>query len=312
MLRIRTLLAAAGAVALAAGLAGCAPANNGGTQSGDTANGSTAASDPYAGTTVKIGVVGASDEYWETYKQAAADAGIQIDLVDFTEYTQPNPALSQGELALNQFQHILYLANYNVQANDTLVPIGATAIYPLGLYSKKYDSVDKIPQGGTVGVPNDETNRARGLLVLQSAGLIKLKDGGSAFSTLEDVDTAASKVNVKELSADLLANSLADLDAAIINNDFITDAGLKAEDAIAEDDPNDPAALAYANIFAAREEDKDNPTLNKLVEIYQTNDDVQQGVLDNSGGTAKLLTTPKADLEEQLQKVESDITAQNG
>jgi D-methionine transport system substrate-binding protein len=90
--------------------------------------------------------------------------------VNFDAYDQPNPALSAGELDLNQFQHIIYLATYNVKAGDDLVPVGATAIYPLGLYSTKYKSVADIPNGGTIAVPNDESNQARALLVLQSAG----------------------------------------------------------------------------------------------------------------------------------------------
>lgn len=301
MARLRNWLAAAGALALAASLSACAGGSDSPAASGD---------DPYAGQTVKIGVVGASDEYWQTYVDAASAEGIEVELVDFTDYNQPNPALSAGEVDLNQFQHILYLANYNVEAGDDLAAIGATAIYPLGLYSDKYDSVDAIPEGGTVGVPNDETNRARALLVLQSAGLIELKDGGNAFSTLDDIVTENSKVSVKELEASLLANSLQDFDAAIINNDFIADAGLNADDAIAQDDPSDPAALAYANIFASRADDVENPTLNKLVEIYQTNEDVQQGVLDNSGGTAEMLTTSKEDLQTQLDQVEEDIKAE--
>lgn len=301
MARLRNWLAAAGALALTASLSACAGGSNEPAASGD---------DPYAGQTVKIGVIGASDEYWQTYVDAASAEGIEVELVDFTDYNQPNPALSAGEIDLNQFQHILYLANYNVEAGDDLTAIGATAIYPLGLYSDKYDSVDAIPDGGKVGVPNDETNRARALLVLQSAGLIELKDGGNAFSTLDDIVTENSKVSVEELNADLLANSLQDFDAAIINNDFIADAGLNADDAIAQDDPSDPAALAYVNIFASRADDVDNPTLNKLVEIYQTNEEVQQGVLDNSGGTAEMLTTPKDELQQQLNQVEEDIKAQ--
>ena len=304
MARFRKLFAAAGALALAVGLSACAGANT------PAATDGASSIEGYNGETIKIGVVGASDEYWTTYKEAAAAEGITIELIDFAEYNQPNPALAAGELDLNQFQHVLYLAQYNVADNETLVPIGATAIYPLGLYSTKHDSVDSIPEGGTVGVPNDPSNRARALLVLQSAGLITLKDGGSPFSDLTDIDEAASKVKVTELNADLLANSLGDLEAAIINNDFIKDAGLEASDAIAQDDPNDPAALSYANIFAARADDATKPVLLKLVEIYQTNADVQAGVLENSGGTAVMLTTPAADLEAQLHKVEDDVRAQ--
>ncbi|KAA9131152.1 MetQ/NlpA family ABC transporter substrate-binding protein [Microbacterium caowuchunii] len=258
---------------------------------------------------VRIGVVGAGDPYWETYVDAAAAEGIEVELVDFSEYTQPNPALTAGELDLNQFQHIVYLATYNVASDEDLVPIGSTAIYPLGLYSSKYDSVEDIPAGETVAVSNDESNQARGLLVLQSAGLIELKDGGSIFSTVADV-LPESKVKVQALDAALTATSLPDVAAAIINNDFVADAGLSFADAIAQDDPSDPNALPYVNIFAARAEDADDETYLKLVEIYQDTVAVQDGVQAASGDTAVLLKTPTADLLTSLQDVEADIRAQ--
>ncbi len=291
-------IAAAAALPLALLLAGCAGASaESGSGDGDT-----------SGEVVRIGVVGAGDPYWETYKEAAAAEGIEIELVDFSEYTQPNPALSAGELDLNQFQHVIYLATYNVASDDDLQPIGATAIYPLGLYSTQYESVEDIPDGATVAVPNDESNQARGLLVLQSAGLIELKDGGSIFSTVADVEPS-SKVEVEALDAALTATSLPDVAAAIINNDFVEDAGLSFEDAIAVDDPSDPNALPYINIFAARAEDADNPTYLKLVEIYQNSQDVLDGVLEASGGTAVFVDTPAADLFASLGDVEEDIRA---
>ncbi|RNE63850.1 MetQ/NlpA family ABC transporter substrate-binding protein [Cryobacterium tepidiphilum] len=259
---------------------------------------------------VKIGVVGAGDPYWADYKQEAKDAGINVDIIDFSDYTQPNPALAEGEIDLNQFQHIVYLADYNVSAGKDLVPIGATAIYPLAVYSKKYTSVDDIKKGETVAVPNDPSNLARSLLVLQSAGLIELKGGGSIFSTLADIDEGASKVKVKAMEASLTPTSLPDVAAAVINNDFVEKAGLKFEDAIAKDDPSDPNAIPYVNIFAARAEDKDNPTYKKLVEIYQNSKKVQQGVLDISGGTAVLVKTPVSDLQASLEKVEKETAAQ--
>lgn len=289
--------AASLALPLALLLAGCA------------GSGTDAASDAPAGDeVVRIGVVGAGDPYWDTYKEAAAEEGIEVELVDFSEYTQPNPALSAGELDLNQFQHIIYLATYNVQSDDDLQPVGATAIYPLGLYSSQYASVDDIPEGSTVAVPNDESNQARGLLVLQSAGLIELEDGGSVFSTVADV-LPDSKVKVEALDAAFTATSLPDVAAAIINNDFVEDAGLSFDDAIATDDPSDPSAFPYINIFAARAEDADNPTYLKLVEIYQNTQDVLDGVVEASGGTAVLVKTPVDELLTSLTDVEDDIRA---
>lgn len=265
--------------------------------------------DAAAGATkVKLGVVGASDPYWEDFKKAAADADIDVDIQDFSDYTQPNPSVSEGELDVNQFQHIIYLAEYNVANDDDLTPIGATAIYPLSLYSQKHDSVEDIKAGETVVVPDDDSNQARGLLVLQSAGLIELKDGGSPYSSLDDV-LPSSKVKVKALQADLTPTSLPDVAAAIINNDYVTKAGLDVDDAIATDDASDPAAAPYINIFAVRNEDKDDPTLKKLVQIYHDTKAVTDGVKEVSGGTAVVVDTPVEDLRKTLADVEADVRA---
>lgn len=146
--------------------------------------------------------------------------------------------------------------------------------------------------------------------MLQSAGLIELKSGGTIFSDLADVDEAKSKVKVTALEAALIPNSLPDVAAAIINNDFVTQAGLKFEDAIAQDDPSDPNALPYVNIFAARAEDKDNETYLKLVDIFQNDPEVQAGLAEASGDTIVPLKTPVADLEDSLKKVEKDTEAE--
>lgn len=256
---------------------------------------------------VQLGVVGASEPYWTTFEEAVEAEGIALEIVDFTEYPQVNPATAEGELDINQFQHIQYLADYNVASGDDIQPIGATAIYPMGLYSEKYDSVDQIQEGETVIVPNDTVNQARGLLVLQSAGLITLQDGGNASSTPEDIIEEESKVEVSALDAAVTVTSLPDVAAAIVNNDFMGDAGLTPEDAIAQDDPEDPAALPYVNIFATKAEDKDNEVLNQLVEIYQTNQDVLDGAQESAGGSAVFLQTPAAELQESLTSTEEAL-----
>lgn len=299
--RTTSIIAALAAVPLFVALTGCA------TASSDAGSGGSGGSGEDE--TVKIGVVGKGDAQWAPFVEAAADEGITVELVDFGSYEQPNPALTEGEIDLNQFQHIVYLAEYNTASGSDLTPIGSTAIYPLGLYSQKFDDVDDIPEGETVAVPDDASNQARALLVLQSAGLIELKSGGTIFSDLSDVDTDKSKVKVTALEAALIPTSLPDVAAAIINNDFVEDAGLTFEDAIAQDDPEDPNALPYANIFAARAEDADNETYLKLVEIFQTNEDVQAGLLESSGNTAVPLQTPVEDLVASLKKVQEDTEA---
>ncbi|MEI3847188.1 MULTISPECIES: MetQ/NlpA family ABC transporter substrate-binding protein [Microbacterium] len=299
--RLTSVLAAAtAAAALVVSLAGCASGSAG------AENGS--APDEV----VTIGVVGKSDAQWPAFVAAAKKEGITVELKDFTSYEEPNPAVTEGDLDLNQFQHIVYLAQYNVASGEDLQPIGSTAIYPLGLYSQKYDDVKDIPEGGKVAVPDDASNQARALLVLQSAGLIELKSGGTIFSDLADVDEGKSKVAVTALEAALIPTSLPDVDAAIINNDFVEQAGLSFEDAIAQDDPQDANALPYVNIFAARAEDKDNETYKKLVEIFQTDPAVQKGLLESSGNTGVPLQTPAEDLQASLTTVEKDVKAHKG
>jgi D-methionine transport system substrate-binding protein len=297
--RTTSVIAALAAVPLFVALAGCATASSEAGSGGGS-----------EGETVKIGVVGKGDAQWAPFVEAAADEGITVELVDFGSYEQPNPALTEGEIDLNQFQHIVYLAEYNTASGSDLEPIGSTAIYPLGLYSQKYDDVDSIPEGETVAVPDDASNQARALLVLQSAGLIELKSGGTIFSDLADVDTAKSKVKVTALEAALIPTSLPDVAAAIINNDFVEKAGLEFEDALATDDPEDPNALPYVNVFAVRAEDRDDPVLQKLVKIYQETQSVLDGVQDVSGGTAQLVQIPQDELQSSLDDVEADTAAQ--
>ncbi|WP_175985510.1 MetQ/NlpA family ABC transporter substrate-binding protein [Microbacterium tenebrionis] len=292
--RVVSAVAALAALPLVIGLAGCA-----------TGAGNAGGEDDV----VTIGVVGKSDEQWPAFVDAAAEEGITVELVDFGSYEQPNPALTEGEIDLNQFQHIVYLAQYNEASGEDLTPIGSTQIYPLGLYSTKYDDVDSIPDGETVAVPDDASNQARALLVLQAAGLVELSDGGTAFSDVADVDESASRVKVKALEAALIPTSLPDVAAAIINNDFVQDAGLSFDDALFTDDPSDDSALQYVNIFAARAEDADNETYAKLVEIFQTNEAVQAGLDESSGGTGVSLQTPVDELVDLLASVQKDVAA---
>jgi D-methionine transport system substrate-binding protein len=257
---------------------------------------------------VRIGVVGASDPYWTVYADAAEAEGISVEIVDFAEYNQPNPALTEGELDLNQFQHLVYLAQYNVDAGEDLTPIGSTAIYPLGLYSDKYTSVDDIEDGETVAIPNDPSNLARALGVLQAAGLVELTTEDSTFATLADVDTDASRVTITTLEPSLTASSLPDVAAAIVNNDFLEPAGLEGADALAQDDPENPAAIPYINVFASTADNVDDEVLNRLVEIYQNDQAVLDGVVEQSGGTAIITKTPVEDLRDTLAEIEANVS----
>lgn len=257
---------------------------------------------------VKIGVVGATDPQWVTFKEKAKQAGLYVDIVDFQDYTSENPALDSGDLDLNEFQHLLYLANYNVKNSKDLQPIGGVAIYPLGVYSSKVHDVKDIAAGSTVAIPNDETNQARALGVLKDAGLITLKGKWTAFATPADVDTAASKVKVTALKAEQVANSLKDpqIAAGVINNDYVSDAGLKASDAIYQDDATSESARPYINVFVSRKADVANPTYEKIVKLFQTKD-VLDALQKKSDGTASFATKySSSELQGFLSDIEKD------
>ncbi|WP_066461088.1 MetQ/NlpA family ABC transporter substrate-binding protein [Sanguibacter suarezii] len=256
---------------------------------------------------IKIGVVGAAaDDQWSVFEEQAEAAGIYVDIIDLSDYPLPNPALTSGELDLNQFQHLQYLADYNVNAGEDLTPIGSTAIYPLSLYSTKYDSLEAIPEGAEIVVPNDPSNLARALLVLRDVGLIELKDGGSATSSELDVlDT--SRVKVTPIDATQTVLNLDSVDGAVVNNDFVKDSGLDPNDALAADSAESDGAQPYINIWVSRAEDKDNETFAKLVEISQSAE-VEAALQDASLNTAVLVHKTPAELAEILSGIQSSLS----
>jgi D-methionine transport system substrate-binding protein len=259
--------------------------------------------------TITIGIADISQPYWKTFKTLAKQR-LNVDVVykNFTDYSQPNPALAQQQLDLNEFQHLQYLANYNVTNSQDLQPIGATAIYPLPLYSTKYSSASALPAKAKVAIPNDAVNEARGLLVLQSAGLLTLKGGGTAFSTTEDIATA--KVEVQPVDASQTATALKNgsVAAAIVNKNYAVDAGLPKSQVIAKDDPSSTAAEPYVNAFVTRKADATDPVLLKLAALYHTasiTDEVQK----ENGGDAVFETWSPEKLQGILSTVEADAKA---
>ncbi|WCC79452.1 MetQ/NlpA family ABC transporter substrate-binding protein [Cutibacterium equinum] len=258
-------------------------------------------------TTVKIGTTEAANDYWQVLKKKASAQGITIEVVSFNDYTQPNVALSQGQVDLNVFQHLLFLADYNVKHHDDLTPIAATYIVPLNIYSKKYQQVSQLPAGATVAIPNDATNQGRALLVLQKAGLLKLRDGGSALSTPADVIADQSTVKVKAIDAAQTAASLDGVDAAVVNNNFAADAGLDRNKVLYKDDATGKSADPYINIVAAKAADKDNETYKKVAKLW-SDPEVQKSIIEQSGGTAKVVgDRPQADLDKILADLTADI-----
>ncbi|KAE8128032.1 MULTISPECIES: MetQ/NlpA family ABC transporter substrate-binding protein [Bifidobacterium] len=260
---------------------------------------------------VKIGVVGATEPQWIAFTKKAEQENIHVKIVDFQDYTSENPALDSGDLDLNEFQHLLYLANYNVKNNKDLQPIGGTAVYPLGLYSEQVKDVKDINAGSTVAIPNDETNQARAIGVLKAAGLVKLKGAWTPFTSPADIDTATSKVAVAPLKAEQVANSLKDpkVAAGVINNDYVKDAGLNPKDAIYSDNAETVSARPYINVFVSRKADVNNATYLKLVKIFQSKE-VLAALQSQSGGTAAFADKYSAqELQGFLATIEKEAKA---
>lgn len=255
---------------------------------------------------VKIGVTDGAEAYWQVYKQKAADEGIDVEFVNFGDYNQPNPALAQGQLNLNEFQHLQYLAQYNVENNDTLTPIGATAVYPLPLYSSKHESAADIPADGKVAVPNDPTNQARALLVLQAAGLITLRDGGNSLSTPADITDA--KVTVVPIDASQTAQNLPSVEAAVVNNNYATAAKLTDDNIIYADDVNADEYKPYINVFVSRAEDKDNPTYRTLADLYH-DPEVEAAIRKDLGEGGVFKTNSPEDLQATLTEIQDNLSA---
>ncbi|WP_022903375.1 MetQ/NlpA family ABC transporter substrate-binding protein [Curtobacterium sp. B8] len=261
-----------------------------------------------AAKTVRIGVADKALPYWKTYTKLAKDKlNVTVQLVNFSDYSLPNPALKDQQVDINQFQHIQYLADYNVTSKDDIQPIGSTAVYPLPLYATKYDSASALPANAKVAIPNDAINQARALLVLQDAKLLTLQDGGTAFSTTADIET--HKVDVQTLDASQTANALqqGSVAAAVVNNNFATAAGLPVKDVISKDDPSSASAAPYVNVFAVRDADKDNSTYLALAQLFQDSSVQQAFKEDYPQAVARNVSA--ADLQSELATVEQDAKA---
>ena len=222
---------------------------------------------------IKVGTIGGPDaQIWEVVTKVAKREGLNVKVVEFNDYVQPNAALDAGDLDANSFQHQPYLDSQVKQRGYKIVNAGLTYISPLGIYSKKLKSLKDLAQGAKIAVPNDPSNENRALLLLQTQGVIKLKAGAGTNgnnATALDVAENPKKIKLVELDAAQLPRSLDDLDAASINTDYAVKAGLQpTKDAIAIEDLKGP----YANLIAVRAQDRDKPWVKKLVAAYESDE----------------------------------------
>ena len=247
MISKRSLLQSTLALAMAAGLAGNALAQD---------------------KPIKIGVTaGPRAQIFEQVKKVADKQGLKIQVVEFSDYVQPNAALAAGDLDANSYQHKPYL---DAQIKDRGYPFAVaanTVNFPIGIYSRMIKKLADLKEGARFGIPNDPTNGGRVLLLLQAQGLIKLKDGAGLKATPLDVAENPKKLRFVELDAAQLPRSLDDLDAAAINTNYALPAGLSpSKDAIAIEGPKGP----YANILVVRTADQKQPWVAKFVKAYRS------------------------------------------
>ena len=297
-MRIKRTLATVAAAALATtGLVACSD------ESDDTAD--NAAGNNGDNVTVKIGTTEADQEAWRVFKDLAADNGIDLDIVQFSDYSPVNEALAQGELDVNKFQHIKYLAAYNQSSGNDLRVVGSTEIVPLALFWKDHDSIDGI-EGESVAIPNDPSNQGRAINVLVQAGLLTLNDNvaDELAPTPAEIDQDASKVTVTPIDASQTPNAYNEGKPAIINNTWLDRAGIEPSLAVFQDDPESAEAEPYINVFAAQADRIDDETLNKLVELWQT-PEVEEAVAKDSKGTSVPVYREKSELNEILDRLQN-------
>lgn len=213
--------------------------------------------------TLKVGVSPVPHaEILGAVKDKLAKEGVNVEIIEFTDYVQPNLALNDKNLDANYFQHKPYLDEFARSRNLKLVSAGAIHLEPMSVFSKKIKDLKDLPDGARVAIPNDPTNGGRALLVLQSAGLIKLRDGALITATPQDITENKKNLQFSELEAPQLPRSLEDADISVININFALEAKLNPKDAIFTESSDSP----YANIVAVREGDENRPEIKKLIE----------------------------------------------
>lgn len=206
-------------------------------------------------------------------KELMAEKGIDLEIVEFTDYVQPNKVVDAGDIDANYFQHMPYLENFNEEQGTKLVSAGAIHYEPLGIYPGKSSDLANIPEGAEIAVPNDATNEARALLLLEANGIITLKEGAGLNATANDIAENPYNVNIVELAAEQVSRAAEDADFLVLNGNYALQANFSVEkDALAKEESDSEAAQTYANIIAVREGDEERPEIKTLVEVLKSDE----------------------------------------
>ena len=221
--------------------------------------------------TIKVGATPAPHaEILEVIKEELAKEGWTLEIVEFDDYIIPNTSLEEGALDANYFQHITYMNGSNDERGTHLGSAAESHYEPFGMYAGKSASIDALPDGAQIAVPNDATNEARALLLLQQVGLITLKDGAGINATKADIVANPKNIEIVETKAELLTTTLQDVDMAVINGNYAIDAGLKIADALAVEAADGAAAQAYVNVLAVKEGNENSEKIQALVKALKT------------------------------------------
>ncbi len=222
---------------------------------------------------IKLGITGEDYRLWNIVKAKLAKEDIDLQIISFADYVRPNLALADREIDLNAFQHYAYLNKFSSDRKLKLAPIGETILAPMGIYSSSLKSLKGLKNGAKVAIPNDATNEGRALNLLQSAGLLKVKEGAGLLPTIKDVVDNPKKLEIISLVATQIPRSLQDVDIAVINSGVAIDAQFSpVKDSIFLENAKLESSKPYINLIVAREEDKDNKLYQKVVKAYRSKD----------------------------------------
>lgn len=200
-----------------------------------------------------------------------AEEGWELDIIEFEDYVQPNLVVDSGEVDANYFQHVPYLDNFNEENGTSLVSVGGIHYEPFGIYPGTKASLDALEEGDTIAVPNDTTNEARALLLLQANGLLKLKEGAGLTATVLDIEENPLKLNIQELEAAQVSRVKDEVALVVLNGNYALEAGFSvAKDAIAYETSDSEAAQTYVNIIAVKKGNENNPGIQALVEVLKS------------------------------------------
>ena len=270
---LSTVLAGALALSLAAcGSTASSAASSEAASSEAVSSEAAAETNDLAGTTLKVAASPVPHaEILGVAKDILAEQGITLEIIEYTDYVQPNMVTESGEVDANYFQHTPYLDSFNEENGTHLVSVGAIHYEPFGLFAGKTATLDELADGAKIAVPNDTTNEARALQLLAAQGIITLKEGAGLTATKNDIAENPHNVDIVEMEAAQLPRTLADVDFAVINGNYAAEAGLNAAtDALAVEDASSEAAQTFANILVVKEGNEDNPAIQALLAALQS------------------------------------------